>query len=184
MARDCDLIAIPWTEKAGPQEPMIEALKTAAEGVWTHHNFDDLVTTASQGTPKPHGRTAYSVHLTNQRYRNGGAGVKPKINQTASSASPSPSCSPLFFWRSWARVPWRYETFSNRWLWWRGERLAVRRWEVAPLLLEFVVVWHWSVCRLSMKLQCRRNRETRQHQRYWIALRVHSQHLSTVSNSY
>lgn len=66
MKRDFDLLACPWTEDAGPPEPMIEEMKAAAEGVWTKHDWDDIGTTAGHSTEKPHGRRAWSIHLTNK----------------------------------------------------------------------------------------------------------------------
>jgi hypothetical protein len=66
MQRDFDLLAVPWTEEAGPPEPMLDEMKAAAEGVWTHHDFDDLWTTVARGSAKPHGRKAWSIHLTNK----------------------------------------------------------------------------------------------------------------------
>lgn len=65
MVRDCDIVAIPWTDGATEPEPMIEALKVAACGVWTRHDWDDIGTTSKRATSKPHGRRAWSIHLTN-----------------------------------------------------------------------------------------------------------------------
>lgn len=65
MTRDFDLIAVPWTEEAGEALPMIEEMKAAAQGVYTHHEFDHCIT-ADHGKGKPHGRKAYSIHLTDQ----------------------------------------------------------------------------------------------------------------------
>lgn len=65
MTRDFDLIAVPWTEAAGDPQPMIEEMKHAIGGVYLHHEVDHLV---ADGRPsdKPHGRRAWSIHLTNK----------------------------------------------------------------------------------------------------------------------
>lgn len=65
MRRDFDLLAVPWTEEAGEPEPMLLEMKAAAEGVWTHHDWDHIGTTFEHGSAKPHGRRAWSIHLTN-----------------------------------------------------------------------------------------------------------------------
>lgn len=91
MARDCDIVAIPWTEEATEPKPMIEALKAAAEGVWTHHEWDHIGTTAYHSSQKPHGRRAWSIHLTN----NGCLGpyldisVIPRISSNACASLPT-----------------------------------------------------------------------------------------------
>lgn len=63
MARDFDLIAVPWTEEAGQPMPMIDEMKAAVQGVYTDHEFDHLLTDGHV-TTKPHGRMAWSIHLT------------------------------------------------------------------------------------------------------------------------
>jgi hypothetical protein len=64
MTRDCDLIAVPWTDTASEALEMILALKVVCGGVFVHTDFDDLVKDG-QPTTKPHGRVDYSIHLTN-----------------------------------------------------------------------------------------------------------------------
>lgn len=64
LARDLDLIAIPWTPEASDALTLVKALKAATSTV-THnqdadHYFPDLAPTT-----KPHGRVAYSLHFTN-----------------------------------------------------------------------------------------------------------------------
>lgn len=63
MTRDFDLIAVPWTAEAGDPQPMIDEMKHAMGGVYVHHDVDHLV---ADGRPsdKPHGRRAWSIHLT------------------------------------------------------------------------------------------------------------------------
>jgi hypothetical protein len=65
MKRDFDLVAIPWTNEAGEPLPMIEEMKVAAQGVYTHHDFDHVHEDGNVHS-KPHGRKAYSIHLTNE----------------------------------------------------------------------------------------------------------------------
>ena len=67
MARDLDLIAVPWTEEAATSDVLIAAITEAAGGFLIEH---------SPGTPregrdptlKPHGRLAWSIHLKGQPY--------------------------------------------------------------------------------------------------------------------
>lgn len=66
MTRDFDLLAAPWTEDAGEPQAMIEEMREAAQGVYTHHDFDHLLTPDRVASKKPHGRQAWSVHLTNK----------------------------------------------------------------------------------------------------------------------
>lgn len=67
MARDFDLIAAPWTAEAGEPFPMILAMKAAVQGVFTHHDMDDLSERAGgHPTKRPHGRQCWSIHLTNE----------------------------------------------------------------------------------------------------------------------
>ena len=64
MARDFDLIAVPWVEEATEPIELILALKKVCGGVFRHVDFDDLVE-EHKPTVKPHGRMAWSLHLTN-----------------------------------------------------------------------------------------------------------------------
>lgn len=41
MTRDFDLIAVPWTDHAGDPYPMVDEMKHAVRGVYTHHEFDE-----------------------------------------------------------------------------------------------------------------------------------------------
>lgn len=63
--RDCDLIAVPWVDAASEPLKLIEALKKAIGAVTTHEDFDHLVADGKP-TQKPHGRVAYSLHVTNE----------------------------------------------------------------------------------------------------------------------
>ena len=62
--RDCDMIAVPWVEEASEPLKLIKALKKALGAVTHHEDADDLVKDCSP-TEKPHGRTGYSLHVTN-----------------------------------------------------------------------------------------------------------------------
>lgn len=65
MARDLDLIAVPWTENACDPLTLIKVLK-AATGTITHHQEMDHYFPDCDPTEKPHGRKAYSLHFTNR----------------------------------------------------------------------------------------------------------------------
>lgn len=86
MTRDFDLIAVPWTSEAKEAQPMIDEMKTAIGGVYVHHEVDhevDHIVKDGNPSEKPHGRRAWSIHLTN----NGCDGpyidlsVMPRTNQ-------------------------------------------------------------------------------------------------------
>ncbi len=62
--RDLDLIAVPWIEEASDPLTLIRALKKATATVTHADGFDHLVKDCKP-TEKPHGRIAYSLHVTN-----------------------------------------------------------------------------------------------------------------------
>ena len=63
--RDFDLIAVPWIEEASEPLELIKAIKEATYAV-THHEIDDeKYYPDCHPTKKPHGRVAYSLHVTN-----------------------------------------------------------------------------------------------------------------------
>lgn len=62
--RDFDLIAVPWIEEASDPLTLIEAFKEATATV-THHEDADYLVPDCRPTSKPHGRIAYSLHVTN-----------------------------------------------------------------------------------------------------------------------
>ncbi|HEY0658743.1 MAG TPA: hypothetical protein VGD05_09725 [Pyrinomonadaceae bacterium] len=64
VARDFDLIAVPWVEEASEPLALIKAIKKATRTVTHHEEFDHLVKDC-QPSQKPHGRIAYSLHVTN-----------------------------------------------------------------------------------------------------------------------
>lgn len=62
--RDFDLIAVPWIEEASSPLVLIQAMKEATKAV-THHDEMDYHYPDCCPTAKPHGRMAYSLHVTN-----------------------------------------------------------------------------------------------------------------------
>ena len=69
VGQDMDLLAAPWTETAGEPLDMIKEMKAVTASV-THSSEDDQFFPDCHPTVKPHGRLAYSLHLTAR----GGAG--------------------------------------------------------------------------------------------------------------
>lgn len=63
MSRDFDLVAVPWEADAGEPLPMIDEMKAAVQGVYAHPEVDHLLKDGHR-TSKPHGRSAWSIHLT------------------------------------------------------------------------------------------------------------------------
>lgn len=59
LARDMDLIAVPWTQEAVRAEELIEALMEASGG-WMH---DEALRREHDQSARPHGRRAWSIHL-------------------------------------------------------------------------------------------------------------------------
>ena len=71
MARDLDLIAVPWTESAAPAETLVEAIRDAVGGFIrndppTQGNKWDLTTRSP--SDKPHGRRAWSIYFSGHRF--------------------------------------------------------------------------------------------------------------------
>jgi len=82
LGRDMDLIAIPWTEDAADAPTLITALKEKT-GSCTHGWENDRFFKDCAPTDKPHGRKAYSLHLT-ERGSEGAyfdVSVMPKISK-------------------------------------------------------------------------------------------------------
>lgn len=65
MTRDMDLIAVPWVEDHKDPLDMIYAFRKHLRGVFHKVCMDDWYPDASP-TEKPHGRKAYSIHLTEE----------------------------------------------------------------------------------------------------------------------
>jgi hypothetical protein len=64
LHRDFDLVAIPWVEEASDPVKLISAFKKATRMVTQHEDFEHLSKDCSPNK-KPHGRIAYSIHVTN-----------------------------------------------------------------------------------------------------------------------
>jgi hypothetical protein len=59
LARDIDMVAVPWTEQAGEPEGLLLDLKGAMVGLFGRARLDP-----SEGwNEKPHGRLAKSIHI-------------------------------------------------------------------------------------------------------------------------
>ena len=89
MVRDFDLVAVPWTEGATSAEKLIHDIATvhcSDNGLWREAGGRAL----KSATPKPHGRTQYTILL-------GGGGprldisVMPTTGQATRSDPPQPT---------------------------------------------------------------------------------------------
>jgi hypothetical protein len=78
--RDLDLVAIPWVEEASEPLELITAMKEITRTV-THHPDTDHLSPDCAPTIKPHGRVAYSLHVTDRGMYGGyfDISVMPKI---------------------------------------------------------------------------------------------------------
>jgi hypothetical protein len=65
LHRDIDLVAVPWIEGASDSITLIQAIKECVGAVF-HHEDTDYLEPDGKPTVKPHGRLAYSLHLTNK----------------------------------------------------------------------------------------------------------------------
>lgn len=81
VTRDFDLVAIPWIEEASEPLTLIKAFKKATRTETTHEDFDRIGKQDCQPTQKPHGRIAYSLHVTNHGMYGGylDISVMPKV---------------------------------------------------------------------------------------------------------
>jgi len=59
MARDLDLLAVPWTEDAADYNTLIDAIMKVCDGFLIERTSK----TERNPTLKPHGRMAWSIHL-------------------------------------------------------------------------------------------------------------------------
>lgn len=82
VTRDFDLVAIPWIEEASDALTLIKAFKEATKTVTTHEDFDHIGEDDLRPQQKPHGRTAYCLHVTNHGMYGGylDISVLPKLN--------------------------------------------------------------------------------------------------------
>lgn len=65
MTRDCDLVAIPWTDAAVDPLTLCKALRDAVGACWWNPECDHYWPNGNASI-KPHGRVAYSLHLTDR----------------------------------------------------------------------------------------------------------------------
>jgi hypothetical protein len=65
LHRDFDLIAVPWIESASDALTLIRAMRLKTRTVTQHENSDRKWHKDCSPTQKPHGRRAYSLHVTN-----------------------------------------------------------------------------------------------------------------------
>lgn len=65
LHRDFDIVAIPWIDEATEPLSLIKAFKKAIGAVTQSDETDYLIKDCSP-KPKPHGRVAYSLHVTNK----------------------------------------------------------------------------------------------------------------------
>jgi hypothetical protein len=63
LHKDFDLVAIPWVDEASNALTLIQAIKKATRTVTQHEKTDHLLKDC-RPTSKPHGRVAYSLHVT------------------------------------------------------------------------------------------------------------------------
>lgn len=60
MARDLDLVAVPWFDDSKPEEDLVEALRDQVSGEIVEHPSPDV---ERQGAIRPHGRRVWSIQL-------------------------------------------------------------------------------------------------------------------------
>ncbi len=63
IARDVDLLAVPWTEEAVPAEELVAAVVAAIAHIQEANNGLAHLPPDQQATPKPHGRRAWVIVL-------------------------------------------------------------------------------------------------------------------------
>lgn len=71
MARDLDLIAVPWTEAAAPAETLVEAIRDAVGGIIRNdpmHDGNKYDQQTRNPNDKPHGRRAWSIYFSGHRF--------------------------------------------------------------------------------------------------------------------
>lgn len=80
--RDFDLIAVPWIESASAPLTLIRALKQATRAVTQNEQTDHLLPKC-EPRPKPHGRVAYALHVTNSGMYGGyfDVSVMPRVKK-------------------------------------------------------------------------------------------------------
>ncbi len=70
IERDCDLIAAPWTDEASSAEVLIEALREEVNGFIVRDLPGDVWNGVHRNpVPKPHGRLAWAIRLSDPEGR-------------------------------------------------------------------------------------------------------------------
>lgn len=88
MNRDLDLIAVPWTDAASPEETLVEALRDAVGGIIRNdprtkgNQYDEQTRSPVK---KPHGRRAWSIHFAGHRFYID-LSVMPRLTEKPSAA--------------------------------------------------------------------------------------------------
>ncbi len=74
---------MPWVEEASDPLTLIRAFKKATNTVIQHEEFDRIAMKDLKGTVKPHGRKAFSLHVTNHGMYGGylDISVMPKVHK-------------------------------------------------------------------------------------------------------
>src|SRR5689334_1084371 len=83
LHRDFDLIAVPWIESASDARTLIRAIRQKTRTVTQHENTDRKWHKDCNPNQKPHGRVAYSLHVTNSGMYGGclDISVMPRIQK-------------------------------------------------------------------------------------------------------
>lgn len=83
LHRDFDLVAVPWIEGASDALTLIRAFRRMTRTVTMHEKSDRKWAKDCSPTQKPHGRIAYSLHVTNSGMYGGylDISVMPRLPQ-------------------------------------------------------------------------------------------------------
>lgn len=86
-ASGLDLIAVPWVESASDAVTLIRAIRQKTRTVTQHENADRKWHKDCNPTQKPHGRVAYSLHVTNSGMYGGylDISVMPRVKKRRGS---------------------------------------------------------------------------------------------------
>jgi hypothetical protein len=71
MNRDLDLIAVPWTDSAAPEEVLVEAVRDAVGGFIRNDpptEENEYYSETRNPAAKPHGRRAWMIHFAGHRF--------------------------------------------------------------------------------------------------------------------
>jgi hypothetical protein len=87
LHRDFDLIAVPWAEAASDALTLIRAMRKKTRMVTQHEKSDHKWHKDCSPTQKPHGRVAYSLHVTNSGMYGGYLDISVMPRQRAKEKS-------------------------------------------------------------------------------------------------